>query len=360
MTGHSAIATVAKRTPLIIIKVPTVAPRDDEVLVKNEYTTMGPLELHQGDGGLLVKHPQILGDAVSGTVIAVGSSVSSLSVGDKVFGFTGLGPKEKAYQTCVTAQATKFGKLPHNISQQEAATMPTNLVTAFHTIVTDLGLSLPWPKPEGYTPEDNRPILVWGASSSVGQYCIQVLKYYGYIKVLAVASKRQHQYLKSLGAIKTFDYSEDDVVSQLKALGSLPYIIDCIGSQDKSLALIAQIAQSGAKVAIMLPVIVRDATETEEPIYEMDVQKAASWSEGVDARGVRTHFWQQNEFHARNLQSVIVPKLVAEGIIRPNRIREIEGENMLERAEKALSLLRNRVVRGEKLVFALDDEGLHK
>ena len=35
----------------------------------------------------------------------------------------------------------------------------------------------------------------------------------------------------------------------------------------------------------------RDSSETEDPIYEMDVNKAADWAEGVDVRGVRTHFY---------------------------------------------------------------------
>ncbi|KAG8627650.1 hypothetical protein KVT40_005133 [Elsinoe batatas] len=308
--------------------LPTVAPEGNEVLVKNEYTTM----VHSSF-------------TTSGTVVAVGIDVVHLSVGDKVFGFVGLRPKEKAYQTFITAPETKFGKIPSEITQQEAATIPTNLVTAFHTIVTDLDLTLPWPKPDGYSPKDHRPILVWGASSSVGQYTIQVLKYYGYSNIYAVASQRHHSFLRGLGATKTFDCSDSAVVSQLKALASLPLIIDCIGSQDKSLAFIAQVAESGSKVAIMLPVIVQDASETSEP-----------WADGVEARGVRTHFYQENKFHAEHLQRTVMPELIAKGVITPNRVRLIEGKDMLERAEKVLSLLRNRAVSGEKLVFKLDDE----
>jgi hypothetical protein len=67
--------------------------------------------------------------------------------------------------------------------------------------------------------------------------------------------------------------------------------MDCIGSQSASIAPISRIAKNGARVAILLPVIVRDSSETEDPIYEMDVNKAADWAEGVDARGVRTHFY---------------------------------------------------------------------
>lgn len=86
MTTHSAVATVAVRATLELIQVPTVAPGEGEVRVRNEWTASTPLDLHQNDGGLLVKHPQILGDGVGGTVIEVGEKVRNLRIGDKVCG----------------------------------------------------------------------------------------------------------------------------------------------------------------------------------------------------------------------------------------------------------------------------------
>lgn len=75
------------------------------------------------------------------------------------------------------------------------------------------------------------------------------------------------------------------------AEGKVPFVLDCIGSKDGSLAPIARIAGAGTKVAILLPVIVKDASEAEAPEYSMEVGNAAEWVEGVDARGVRTHFY---------------------------------------------------------------------
>lgn len=84
MSTHKALATVALRAPLGIIEVPTIQPVDREVRVRVEWTASTPLDLHQNDGGLLVKHPQILGDGVAGTVVEVGPSVRKLAVGDQV------------------------------------------------------------------------------------------------------------------------------------------------------------------------------------------------------------------------------------------------------------------------------------
>jgi Zn-dependent alcohol dehydrogenase len=84
MSTHKALVTVAVRKPLEIIQVPTVHPIDCEVRVRVEWTASTPLDLHQSDGGLLVKHPQILGSSVAGTVVEVGPMVGNLAIGDQV------------------------------------------------------------------------------------------------------------------------------------------------------------------------------------------------------------------------------------------------------------------------------------
>ena len=84
MATHPAVVTVAVHAPLEIIQVPTVAPEAGEVRVRVEWTASTPLDLHQADGGLLVKHPQVLGDGIAGSVVEVGPDVKNLKLGDKV------------------------------------------------------------------------------------------------------------------------------------------------------------------------------------------------------------------------------------------------------------------------------------
>lgn len=184
-------------------------------------------------------------------------------------------------------------QLPEGFTLAEAVTLPNNFVTVFHAATTDLGIELPWPKPDDYVPVNaDSPILIWGGASSVGQFAIQILRYYGYTNILATASQKQHDKLQRLGAKALFDYNDPDVVKSLRQAGGvsgIPLILDCIGSKSGSIEPISQVAESGAKVAILLPVIVRDSSETESPEYEMDIQKAAHWNAGVDARGVRSH-----------------------------------------------------------------------
>lgn len=51
-----------------------------------------------------------------------------------------------------------------------------------------------------------------------------------------------------------------------------------------------------------------------------------------------------------------MPELLAQGIVRPNRFRVVEGKDMQERATRALSELRDGTVSGEKLVWRVCDD----
>lgn len=244
--------------------------------------------------------------------------------------------------------------------------MPTNFVTAVHTITADLGLPLPWPVPapeeeDGEGASSSAAILVWGASSSVGQYALQVLKLWGYRNVLAVASARHHGALRELGAAACFDYTSEGVVEQIlerEEAGGIPYFIDCIGSLEGSLTPLSKIAGKGSRVAVMLPVITAHASSTQVPEYEMDVSKVlvGQWKDEVEVRGVRTHFYTAQEFLKKHLQPEIMPQLLAKGLIQPNKQRIVEGVTLLERAEKALALFRNGEVSGEKVVWRVAED----
>jgi NADPH:quinone reductase-like Zn-dependent oxidoreductase len=88
---HKAVVTPSPRAPLQLISVPTPTPKPNEIKVRGEWTASTPLDLHQADGGLLVSHPQVLGDGLVGTVVEVGVEVSRFKVGERVFGFTWRG-----------------------------------------------------------------------------------------------------------------------------------------------------------------------------------------------------------------------------------------------------------------------------
>jgi NADPH:quinone reductase-like Zn-dependent oxidoreductase len=375
---HKAIITTAVRTPLSEADYPTVAPVDNEVLIRMSWTASTPLNLHQADGGLLVAHPQCLGGTTVGTVVAVGPAAKRFKVGDRVFGYTWRNDKEKAMQQYITAPEFLFAKTPAGIDERALATVPDSFVTAWHTLTQECKIELPWPIPEGYVnPIRDEPILVWGGSGSVGQFVLQTLKLYGFANIVATASRRHHEMVKKFGAKEAVDYRDSDVVSQVKAAAAgkpFKYIIDCIGNLDGTVKPIAQIAEPGATAAIMLPVIVRDATDDLPPVYAMDVREDTTWKDGVNTIGVRTHFYlnvsislsrlvsvceltiRQNAFNAEHLQPEIMPTVIGSGAVHPTNFRVVEGKTMVERANNMLGILRRKEVSAERLVWRLNEQ----
>jgi NADPH:quinone reductase-like Zn-dependent oxidoreductase len=112
---HKALVIVAPRAPFEIRDYPTVAPLADEVVVRVKWTASTPLDLHRADGGLLIEPPSIPGCSCAGTVIEVGAEVTSLKIGDSVFGMTGLQTKEMPHQEVVTSPAWCFSKVRLNL-----------------------------------------------------------------------------------------------------------------------------------------------------------------------------------------------------------------------------------------------------
>ncbi|KAH8668547.1 chaperonin 10-like protein [Xylariales sp. PMI_506] len=361
---HSALVVVGARKPLEIHQRVTPTPTGNDVLFHPLFTASTPLDLHRADGGLLIEPPQVLGGASSGIVAEVGPDVTRFKPGDKVFGWAHEGNDQAAHQEYFLAPEWKFAKVPEGFTLEQTVTLPENFITIFNTISTDLGLPVPWPKPADYVPpRADEPILIWGAASSVGQQALQILRYFGYKHLLATASPVHHDYLRGLGATELFDYRDPDISNTLLqaaekirggALPTIPMTIDCIGSQVGSLEAISKVAQEGSTVAIMLPVIIKHASEEQIPEYSMEVSSAANWAKGVNPRGVRTHFVYRNEFFREKLATEIMPTLLAQGVVRPQRFRIIEGATLLERATKALNELRNGIS-GEKLVWRVSE-----
>jgi hypothetical protein len=169
--------------------------------------------------------------------------------------------------------------------------------------------------------------------------------------------------LRRYGAVQCFDYRDSSVIEEIKRYAerkgthpSIPYILDCIGSQAGSIRPLAKIAESGSKVAVLLPVILKHAATGVRPDYTYDVEGSADWQSGVEARGVRTHFYLDNKFLEERLQSEIMPTLLGQGVMEPNEQIIVEGPTLLERAEKALSILRHQAVSGARLVWRVSED----
>jgi hypothetical protein len=64
----------------------------------------------------------------------------------------------------------------------------------------------------------------------------------------------------------------------------------------------------------------------------------------------------QNEFFKYKLQPEIMPTILAQGIVAPQKQKIVEGATMLERAQKAMDMLRRKEASMERLVWRVSDQ----
>ena len=140
------------------------------------------------------KLPFTPGSEVAGVVAEVGTGVENVSAGDRAVTLLGTG----GYAEYAVAPAGSLIPLPGNLSFDEAAAIPLQGLTAYHTIKTSGAL-----KP-------GESVLVHAAAGGVGTLAVQMAKLLGAGKVIATAGGQQKLDLAaSLGADVLIDYTDD-------------------------------------------------------------------------------------------------------------------------------------------------------
>lgn len=187
---------------LRLAEVERPVPNDDEVLVKIRATTVTRTDtgLRSADlfitrffTGLLRPKNKILGMEFSGEVEAIGSAVTEFKVGDHVFGGKEYGAH--AEFLCIRESAPLAIK-PAGMTFQEAAAVTDGVMLALACL-----------RKAG--PLEGRSILIYGASGSIGTAAVQLAKSFG-ADVTAVCSTKNLELVRSLGADRVIDYTQED------------------------------------------------------------------------------------------------------------------------------------------------------
>jgi NADPH:quinone reductase-like Zn-dependent oxidoreductase len=140
----------------------------------------------------------VLGQELAGDVEAVGSGVMSLKTGDRVFAATGIGLGAHAEYICLR-EHPKTGAIttmPATLAYEEAAAIPYGGGEAL-----------------GFLRKANirggQRVLVNGAGGSFGTFAVQLAKVLG-AHVTAVDSAPKLEMLRTIGADRVIDYSQED------------------------------------------------------------------------------------------------------------------------------------------------------
>ncbi|KXH73873.1 MAG: hypothetical protein AM326_10280, partial [Candidatus Thorarchaeota archaeon SMTZ-45] len=192
-------------------KIEKPTPKENEVLIKIYATSVtaadwrmrkpDPFLARMMNGIFAPKKFNILGIELAGVVEAVGNEVTKFQPGDEIFGTTGFTFRAYAEYVCIPEDSDgNDGSITHkptNLTFGEAAVIPVGADTALFFLRTQGNI------------QPGQKVLIYGASSSVGSYGVQLAKHFG-AEVTAVCSASNHEWVKELGADKMIDYRMED------------------------------------------------------------------------------------------------------------------------------------------------------
>jgi len=181
-------------------------PGDDDVLIRVHATTVTGTEIPmRGGKGLAFRtvigfrrprrRYRVLGMEVAGEIESLGKDVTRFRAGDQVYGFTGFGLGGYA-EFCRMPEKGSLAVKPANVTYEQAAAVVDGATTALFFL-----------RKGGV--RSGQEVLVNGASGSIGAYAVQLAKYFG-ANVTGVCSTANLELVRSLGADRVVDYTEED------------------------------------------------------------------------------------------------------------------------------------------------------
>ncbi|TKY90933.1 hypothetical protein EX895_000931 [Sporisorium graminicola] len=320
----------------------------DEIAVKVTATAINPVDWKIRDYRfLLTEFPAVLGVEAAGEVIAVGSSVTTHAVGERVsFQGTAGNYDSSTFQQYAKVPAKLAAKTPKNVSDEQAATFWGGGFAVATGLYHNTGLSLaaPWDK-DGTSAGKGKTAIILGGSSSVGQYVIQFAKLSGFDHIITSSSPSHFDYLKALGADIVLDRSvatsASDFTSHIPANSPADWVYDSIASPSTQL-LAVEILQSlqGGKAILVLPADEKASAQSEvQGKPKVEVISIRSFGSAPEYRYVSeplaSHLGGENGY-------------IATGKISLNRVHLIEGG--LKNIEQALKANKDGVS-GVKVVI---------
>ena len=163
--------------------------------------------------GLRKPKTAVRGTDVAGRVEAVGSAVTRFKPGDEVFGAS-----TGSYAEFAAAAEDQLALKPANLTFEQAATVPMAGLVALQAL-RDRG-----------NVRAGQKVLINGASGGVGTFAVQIAKALG-AQVTAVASTRNVELMRSIGADHVIDYTKQDFT---KGNERYDFILDNISNHSLS------------------------------------------------------------------------------------------------------------------------------
>ena len=237
MTKIAQFAEYGDPDVLRIIDVPAPQAGQGQVRVAVRAAGVNPIDAKTVEGlmrnEIALTLPAGVGADVSGVVDQVGPGVSEFAVGDEVLG-SSVTPSFAEY---ALAEPTSLVRRPHDIAWEVAGSLAGAGGTA-HAVLKQLRVKA------------GETLLIHGAAGGVGTFAVQLAAARG-VTVIGTASERNHDYLRSIGAIPV-TYGDGllervrsvapqgvDAVLDASGRGEIPVSIQLTGTPERVLTLVA-------------------------------------------------------------------------------------------------------------------------
>ncbi len=201
--------------------------KDDQVLVEIKAAAINHLDIWIRKGIPGVSLPMIIGSDGAGVIAEIGKGVDKFNLGDEVIInpllFCGTCPsclnqqENQCYSMGILGETTNgtncefialnqrnLIKKPSNISFETAASFPLAGQTSYQMLINRAKL------------KKDDIVFIWGASSGVGSFGLQIAKAYDCKVIATGGSKKKCKYASKLGADLTLNHYKDDIVSLVK------------------------------------------------------------------------------------------------------------------------------------------------
>ena len=185
-----------------LVELPVPEPKANEAVVRLAASGVNFIDVYHREGRYKVPLPFIPGQEGAGQVVAVGSDVKSVKIGDRVAWTTTLG----SYAEYVAGAADRLVPIPAGVSDQQAAATMLQGMTA-HYLAYDT-----YPLKRGET------ALVHEASGGAGLLLVQLAHNIGARVIATVSTEDKAKLAREAGADEIILYSQVDFEAETKRL----------------------------------------------------------------------------------------------------------------------------------------------
>lgn len=219
--------------------VDTPSLKPGQVLVEVHAAGLNPFDTTVRSGktkdSIPLSLPVTLGGDIAGVVTELGEGVSSLAIGDKVYGQANVvAGNSGAFAEYAATSADQLAAMPVNMDFHQAASIPLVGVSAIQAITEHLNL------------KSGQKLFIHGGAGGIGSIAIQIAKHIG-AYVATTATGEGVDYVKSLGANEVIDYKAKNFAT---VLHDFDVVFDTVGGNEFDKAL--DVLKSGGTAVSMI------------------------------------------------------------------------------------------------------------